>query len=806
MARGYGLDDSSDEDILIDDQEDAPPVQSLDGDDSMAIEESEDDDDFKMDNTFNFDRPSSNRLPASLGLQPQRVQVMQTSFFHNDDEVEEDNALPVKSLPKLVQSDNIVEQNKRLSTSPPPEVSFKPAVIRKFKHTSTSFNNNNIYKDQALALGRSFRPGLSNIEYSYISKQSPSIVAFKNAAEDSNRTAIEKLLQLQLQYTSIELDQDSGLPVASTDYQLRFKNFVGTFNQDDYAHEATYWRLASALFDEIDLDLPENTSDTLISRVLAVRRKEALSNWLKSTVSETVESEIKESQEEVINRVFSLLTGNQIVRAANLAMSIGDYKLATLITQSPGDSEFRNDLYSQIQKWKEHKVDSQIDSNYRKVYALLAGITDNLEGNKSFDNADKADMINISQGLDWLRSFGLRLWYGTLDEQGINDAVDAYDNAFNDEDGKFEPTASAPIAHHHIDKKSGPFDAIYSLIKLFIDPAYTLERALEPIGFSSSKQDWRLSWHVYTILSRVLRLRDFGGRFDVAMDENQDGTVEGHSQKADNLAINYASQVERAGLYQWSIFILLHLELDDMRESAIKDSLTRNVMNYSEQDEAFLVDKLCIPQTWLAEAKATYAHYQGNIYEEYKLLLAAEQYTGAHFVAVNTLAPEAIIRDDLDLLNKLLQPFENVDVSVDNWSSSGKLLLEYTNILKRVPELIVGTTSEKADASDRGQLREIYRRLPILIKSLNGIFKYKQIGQPDTVQFKITLSEMTEKLLNIERILREYIFTQGKTNANEFVDPFYSTSSNSLLLTEGARLGLLENESFSVFKTSLEGR
>lgn len=61
------------------------------------------------------------------------------------------------------------------------------------------------------------------------------------------------------------------------------------------------------------------------------------------------------------------------------------------------------------------------------------------------------------------------------------------------------------------------------------------------------------------------------------------------------------------------------------------------------------------------------------MYEEYKLLLAAEQYTGAHFVAINALAPEAIIRDDLDLLNKLLQPFENVDISVDNWSSGGKV-------------------------------------------------------------------------------------------------------------------------------------
>ena len=128
--------------------------------------------------------------------------------------------------------------------------------------------------------------------------------------------------------------------------------------------------------------------------------------------------------------------------------------------------------------------------------------------------------------------------------------------------------------------------------------------------------------------------------------------------------------------------------------------------------------------------------------------------------------------------------------------------MEYVDIVQKVPELVVSTADKAtSDASERGQLREIYRRLPILINSLSGVFR----GE-DAVQFKITLSEMTEKLLNIERVLREYIFTQKSGAQNEFVDPFYSTTSTHLLLTEGARLGLLENESFSVFKTSLEGR
>lgn len=680
----YGLDDDSDEEIIqIDDTQEAPPTQSLDGDEDMTIEQVDDDDDdeddYLVENTFNFDKPSSNNFPATIGLQPQRVQVMQTSFFHNDDD-DEAATQPAKELPKLIQS-NHTTHIKRESTSPPPERTFKPPVIRKFKHTNTIFTNDSIFEDQSLALGRSFRVGFNKLDqFTHISCTSPSVISFNSMSDSTDRQSIEKSLTLQLKYTNIDIDQDTDIPAASTNNSLRFKNFVHTFNVDDLSHEPVYWRLGSALFDEIDLRLPNHTTDTLRNRVMAVRRKEALSQWLQSTLSETVESELKQSHEQIINRIFTLLTGHQITRAANLATSNGDYKLATLITQSPGDAEFRHDLYTQIQKWKEYKADAQIDGSYRKVYALLAGITDNLDGNNSFDDADKAESINVSQNLDWLRCFGLRLWYATLDEQGISDAVDAYDSAHSDENGKYEPTASAPVADHHTKKSSSP-DALYSLIKLFIDPAYTLEKALEPIGFTSSKQDWRLSWHVYTILSRVLRLRDFG-RFAV---EEADG-VEGHSQKADTLTVSYASQVECAGLYAWSVFVLLHVELDDLRARAIKDSLARNVMRYTDTDEEFLLQKLQIPSAWLSEAKvsmyvelnhtnapkATYAHYSGDRYKEYKLLLDAELYSEAHLVAVNALAPEAIIRDDLALLARLLEPFL-VEVGVDGWSSGGKV-------------------------------------------------------------------------------------------------------------------------------------
>ncbi|TIA83864.1 hypothetical protein E3P98_00468 [Wallemia ichthyophaga] len=849
MAKGYGLDDDSDEDIVqfdqvyqdhIDGDADAPPTLSLslDGhgddhgnvhsDDEVMLDDDDDDynhlhndSSFAFENTFDGrDRPHSDKFPATLGLQPQRVHVMQTSFFHNDDDNDVGDvdtkrgiAPPKQHLPKLVhntQHANHTEHDTQNSDiQPTPSQSpFRPPILRKFKHTDTIFPNNAIFHDENLALGRSFRVGFDNFDqFTHISSVSPTAVSFSSfSSPTSSIQSIEKSLALQLKHTTITFDEGAEIPAATTSHTLRFASFVDTFNLDDLSHEPSYWRLGRALFDEIDVRLPDDAPDTLRNRVMAVRRKEALSQWLQSTLSQVVESEMKHTDAEPIARIFTLLSGHQIARAAHLAASNGDYKLATLITQTPGDAQYRHDLTTQLQRWKECKADAQIDGGYRKVYGLLAGVVNNLDGNSSFDAADKAEEINVSEDLDWLRCFGLRLWYATLDEEGVSEAVSAYDTAHSDEDGRFVPTAAPPIAphfhvHSHSTSKQEPIDALYSLLKLFIDPAYTLEKALEPIGFTSSKMDWRVSWHVYTILSRVLRVRDFG-RFAVGLEEEEGVTseehseeekvVQGHSQKADGLTVSYAAQVEQMGLAAWSVFILLHIELDEMREWSVKESLTRNVAGYTAADEAFLTETLLVPATWLFRAKATHAQYKGDRYAQYKLLLAAEMHSEAHAVAVDVLAPEAIIRDDLALLRRLLEPL--VTESVDGWASRGKLLWEYVDVVEKVPQMVLGGARETADAAERTHLRDMYRRLPILIKSLGGVWK------GDSVQYQITLCEMTERLLNMERVLRGYMSTQRESQS-DVMDPFYSSTSTHLLLTEGARLGLLENESYSVLKT-----
>ena len=87
------------------------------------------------------------------------------------------------------------------------------------------------------------------------------------------------------------------------------------------------------------------------------------------------------------------------------------------------------------------------------------------------------------------------------------------------------------------------------------------------ISFSASPVDYRLPWHLYILLSRCLRTRDFRDRGAPGTsshgyadaDESQiEG--EGHSPSADLLASSYALELEQMHLPQEALFILLHLE------------------------------------------------------------------------------------------------------------------------------------------------------------------------------------------------------------------------------------------------------
>ena len=85
--------------------------------------------------------------------------------------------------------------------------------------------------------------------------------------------------------------------------------------------------------------------------------------------------------------------------------------------------------------------------------------------------------------------------------------------------------------------------------------------------------------------------------------------------KLEDLHMDFAAQLESMGLWQWSVFVLLHLENPQKRSKLVRDCLSRNVIPSNEESaekEVFLQDRLGIPLKWIAAAKAVRSFTDDN--------------------------------------------------------------------------------------------------------------------------------------------------------------------------------------------------
>lgn len=62
---------------------------------------------------------------------------------------------------------------------------------------------------------------------------------------------------------------------------------------------------------------------------------------------------------------------------------------------------------------------------------------------------------------------------------------------------------------------------------------------------------------------------------------------------------------------------------------------------------------------------------RGDVFEAYHLYLQAGMHSAAHELAVFELAPEAVIRNDLELLKVLFERLAGI--AVDGWHVRGKV-------------------------------------------------------------------------------------------------------------------------------------
>lgn len=459
--------------------------------------------------------------------------------------------------------------------------------------------------------------------------------------ERAKRDAV-RLLRLQLAKTDIyEPGRQSGAaPQAVPSGSLRFHDFANLFQSKTQAdsaaaaakndQEARLFRLGACLFDEIaDLALDQVVDSASRPYVEAIRRRRLISAWFEDAASSTVEADLSllpeaspASPAVSAKRIFALLSGHQISAACETAIESSNLRLATILAQLGPDAlatddHIRADVALQLEKWREYHIDTFVDGAYRKILELVSGNLGVSPGREDLDpKGDGVDELHILEGLEWKRALAAGVWYAVPQatgaaiagaDAGLAEVVERYERAYRADRRVAAPTPDYLLSTSSSEgtnsrpwppppssssfSSDAPLDPAFHLLKLFTSPTHPLEAALEPRNFGPSPLDYRLPWHLYMLISRVLQRRDWEDRMELPDDEGGDGvasdavdedeammmmgggraegrdgsvlTLEGNSVTADRVTEAYAMQLEAQGEWHWAAFVLLHIELPD---------------------------------------------------------------------------------------------------------------------------------------------------------------------------------------------------------------------------------------------------
>jgi nuclear pore complex protein Nup98-Nup96 len=515
---------------------------------------------------------------------------------------------------------------------------------------------------------------------------------------------VPKTLQLQLRATNIALD-DFGVPFADADPGVLFQSFAELpwLDEAGEQHERSVWRLASVLWDPVsDLPTYQDASLELQSYVREKRRKELLSQLLQELVEKEADHSAQSAStpEEV---AFAHLTAHRIEQACAVLLDGGDMRLATMLPMLGGDLHSRHRMGKQLRHWRNKGVLSEISVPVRAVYELLAGETCYSDGVKSpLEDATPSFYLAEYFGLDWKRVLALKFWYGCFEDEGICAAVEKYEGDVERHPGKV--SIPQPWYLDPSDKREGAMDLLWGLLKLYSDDLLGLDEVLNPTNLGSSNTDYRLPWQLRTILAKR-GVRDFPGG-ELA----EDGFSFLAGAHADQVTSDFAGSLENAGLWEWAIFVMMHVRGSDSRASAIKTIIARHVDDIEDGDKsAFLEKTLSIPRVWIYEAKALQARYANEHLLEAEYLISAKAWNEAHKTIVQQVAPEAIIVGDLEDLRKILGKFEHLE-QIQGWGPGGQVYQDYIRLLGIIR---MGPSPKNKEAQ-----REVAKRLLGALKNM----------------------------------------------------------------------------------------
>uniref|UniRef100_A0A5G2R590 Nuclear pore complex protein Nup98-Nup96 n=1 Tax=Sus scrofa TaxID=9823 RepID=A0A5G2R590_PIG len=603
--------------------------------------------------------------------------------------------------------------------SPAPEVPLKTVGTRRQPglvplEKSVTYGKGRLLMDMALFMGRSFRVGwgpnwtLANsgeqlsgsqelehhqttdsMEYGFL----PNAVAVKSLTESPFKVHLEKLslrqkkldedlqlyqtpLELKLKHSTVHVDELCPLIVPNPgvavihDYADWVKEASGDLLEAQIVkHWSLTWTLCEALWGhlkELDSQLDEPSEYVQI-----LERRRAFSRWLSHTAAPQIEEEVSLTRKDnPVEAVFSFLTGKRISEACSLAQQSGDHRLALLLSQLVGSQSVRELLTMQLVDWHQLQADCFIQDERLRVFALLAG--------KPVWQLSEQKHINVCSQLDWKRSLAVHLWYLLPPTASISRALSMYEEAFQDT-SEGDRYACCPLPSYlegsgymveeEQDSQRPLQDVCFHLLKLYSDRHYDLSQLLEPRSVTADPLDYRLSWHLWEVL-RALNYTH--------LSEQCEGVLQA----------SYAGQLESEGLWEWAVFVLLHIDNSSIREKAVRELLTRHCQLLETPEswakEAFLTQKLCVPAEWIHEAKAVRAHMESDKHLEALYLFKAGHWNRCHKLVIRHLASDAIINENYDYLKGFLEDLAPPERSslIQDWETSGLVYLDYIRVIE----------------------------------------------------------------------------------------------------------------------------
>lgn len=228
----------------------------------------------------------------------------------------------------------------------------------------------------------------------------------------------------------------------------------------------------------------------------------------------------------------------------------------------------------------------------------------------------------------------MNVWYLCAATASITDAIIAYENFFKS-DEFLAATPTPPYTASFRAQRDTPVEDVrFHLLQLYSKRSHPLESLLNPATHTVDPMDFRLSWLLLQVLETI------GYHHCSALCRAQ-------------LNTSFASQLENYGQWHWSIFVLLHIENKAHREISVQNMLYKYIqlngcgddcddVTYSEK-EAFVIDELMVPRSWIYWAKSVRAGAMNKHHAQADYLLRAGQWSLAHEIIMQHIAPDAII-------------------------------------------------------------------------------------------------------------------------------------------------------------------